>query len=320
MVLTDHLKDYIESQWIHGIGAEALTVAFNSRRTNNEAEVTNRYILNCSEKTTKYVLYCFFLSRYINRKLRTAHPNIYTWALAMSEILDKSATELSSLRSGRPVRRETKNAFAEKNVKLQVLQRKVSSGSKDSVVFLAEAATICKGYHLWLARNMQSHDRDILVPEVHSQEQHEEEEEMPTQDTGFDASQPPPLRPLTSRLPQVVQEPLQAAPASPALTRSRAAQRRQASLNHEEQLPTQPFSSSTPQNHEERQHQTQEGNRIEDELQRDCRVCLLRPKSAALLPCGHADLCRDCAVVFVNATCPSCRTPVTSMLRLYNQM
>ncbi len=40
--LATHLKDYMEAQWIRGIGPAALTVAFNSRRTNNEAEVTNR--------------------------------------------------------------------------------------------------------------------------------------------------------------------------------------------------------------------------------------------------------------------------------------
>ncbi len=103
--------------------------------------------------------------RYINRKLRTAHPNIYTWALAMSDLLDRSALEITSLRSGRPVRRDIKNVFAEKNHKLHVLQRKVQEGEKDPVVFLTEASSLCKGYHLWLARNLQSYDRDVLLPE-----------------------------------------------------------------------------------------------------------------------------------------------------------
>lgn len=44
----------------------------------------------------------------------------------------------------------------------------------------------------------------------------------------------------------------------------------------------------------------------------ECVVCLERPSSLVLLPCGHVCLCQQCAVAIVQ--CPLCRTTVTAKL------
>jgi len=47
-----------------------------------------------------------------------------------------------------------------------------------------------------------------------------------------------------------------------------------------------------------------------------CVVCLERPFSAVLVPCGHASFCYRCATV-CGVTCPICRTPIRIRSKLY---
>lgn len=48
----------------------------------------------------------------------------------------------------------------------------------------------------------------------------------------------------------------------------------------------------------------------------DCSICMDRPAgAAALLPCGHASFCLDCARPLAN--CPICRTAVARVQPLY---
>jgi len=51
-----------------------------------------------------------------------------------------------------------------------------------------------------------------------------------------------------------------------------------------------------------------------------CSVCMDAPRTTALVPCGHVVCCDDCAVALVAMdvpTCPSCRAPIASTLRVY---
>jgi len=50
--------------------------------------------------------------------------------------------------------------------------------------------------------------------------------------------------------------------------------------------------------------------------------CLIAPRNGvALVPCGHSRFYGTCAdtVAAMNSGCPSCRTPITTVLRLFNQ-
>lgn len=52
-----------------------------------------------------------------------------------------------------------------------------------------------------------------------------------------------------------------------------------------------------------------------------CEVCLLQPREGvALVPCGHARFCANCAdtVAASDRGCPICRTPIRMVLRLYS--
>lgn len=53
----------------------------------------------------------------------------------------------------------------------------------------------------------------------------------------------------------------------------------------------------------------------QQEAQRQCVVCMDRPREVALLPCGHLCCCIDCAAA--SNTCPYCRQAVKSRPRIY---
>ena len=50
-----------------------------------------------------------------------------------------------------------------------------------------------------------------------------------------------------------------------------------------------------------------------------CAICMASPRLAAAVPCGHAVFCMEClnAAVKVCNCCPLCRTPVTSVLAIF---
>lgn len=52
-----------------------------------------------------------------------------------------------------------------------------------------------------------------------------------------------------------------------------------------------------------------------------CVVCLDAQADHAIIPCGHANVCYEC-ITFIkhskdNAPCPTCRTPITQIVRLF---
>lgn len=52
-----------------------------------------------------------------------------------------------------------------------------------------------------------------------------------------------------------------------------------------------------------------------------CVVCLDAQADHAIIPCGHANVCYEC-ITFIkhskdNAPCPTCRTPITQVVRLF---
>jgi hypothetical protein len=49
-----------------------------------------------------------------------------------------------------------------------------------------------------------------------------------------------------------------------------------------------------------------------------CVVCLERPRTMAVYPCGHRCLCTVDSPRFVGAACPICRGPVTSVLTIFD--
>ncbi len=130
------LKVYMERQWILGVGPACLSVCGCENRTNNSAETFNRYL---------------------NRRAKVAHPNVFSFGEIVTETLQKTAVELQSLEQGLPVRRNNKNTIMEKNVQIRLYQERVQRGDLEPVVFLAKVAPLCRGYHHWLARNVAQH-------------------------------------------------------------------------------------------------------------------------------------------------------------------
>ncbi|MES1908401.1 MAG: hypothetical protein MHM6MM_001348 [Cercozoa sp. M6MM] len=53
-----------------------------------------------------------------------------------------------------------------------------------------------------------------------------------------------------------------------------------------------------------------------DDADTECVVCWDLPQNCALLPCGHACTCIECAATMEQ--CPTCRTPIQERLRLHN--
>jgi hypothetical protein len=50
-----------------------------------------------------------------------------------------------------------------------------------------------------------------------------------------------------------------------------------------------------------------------------CQVCASHPRNTALIPCGHANLCRSCAEIFKKEKkCPTCRQGVKNILALFD--
>ncbi|TNJ26495.1 Ankyrin repeat protein 2 [Giardia muris] len=56
-------------------------------------------------------------------------------------------------------------------------------------------------------------------------------------------------------------------------------------------------------------------NSISDPL--TCIVCLRNPKDTLLQPCGHLCVCSTCAKQIMNQTCPLCRTPIESTVKVH---
>jgi len=54
---------------------------------------------------------------------------------------------------------------------------------------------------------------------------------------------------------------------------------------------------------------------------RDCLLCMERYANTAMIPCGHAHYCYDCASRVreqPSPFCPSCHLPITQVLRIYS--
>ena len=49
--------------------------------------------------------------------------------------------------------------------------------------------------------------------------------------------------------------------------------------------------------------------------EKECSICMDRPKSHALAPCGHV-FCEECSGLVQN--CPVCRAKKTSILKIYS--
>ncbi len=133
-------KKYMERQWINGVAATCLSVFGCERRTNNDSEIFNRYL---------------------NRRAKVAHPNVYTFGEIVAEALQKASVELQSISHGIPVRRNQRNTIAEKNLQIRVLQDKLASGRMEPVVFLAKAAGLCRGYHTWMSANIARDTQNV---------------------------------------------------------------------------------------------------------------------------------------------------------------
>ncbi|TNJ30051.1 Ankyrin repeat protein 2 [Giardia muris] len=56
-------------------------------------------------------------------------------------------------------------------------------------------------------------------------------------------------------------------------------------------------------------------NSISDPL--TCIVCLRNPKDTLLQPCNHLCVCSTCAEQIMNQTCPLCRTPIESTVKVH---
>jgi len=51
----------------------------------------------------------------------------------------------------------------------------------------------------------------------------------------------------------------------------------------------------------------------------DCVICFDGKREVAVTPCGHVCFCKDCAVAYKKEKlCPTCRSPITSLVRIFN--
>jgi len=234
--------------------------------------------------------------------------------------LDQTERELRSIEAGNRVRRDHKQSISEKNVELAVLQRKVISNDMDVEVFLTRATSLCRGYNQWLVKNVNNHypaagnsdeeldDQDEDIDEIQEETQSVPQEEalaMPEEvDFGLphddampqgDAQAVPQEEALT--LPEEVALTL---PEEVALGRryTRSQARQDAARAREEPLTEQNEDISTD---------------------RACRVCLGNAKCMVLIPCGHANLCQECAKFAKrDKKCPTCRQKVSKILKVFD--
>ena len=58
-----------------------------------------------------------------------------------------------------------------------------------------------------------------------------------------------------------------------------------------------------------------------DAASKKCIVCELRPIAVALVPCGHSQLCEECAAALAlkSDECPTCRQKVSMRLKLFGR-
>ena len=47
-----------------------------------------------------------------------------------------------------------------------------------------------------------------------------------------------------------------------------------------------------------------------------CKICYCKKANIALIPCGHSNFCRECAIKF-DSECPVCRTAITGKIKIY---
>lgn len=56
--------------------------------------------------------------------------------------------------------------------------------------------------------------------------------------------------------------------------------------------------------------------------QTPCNICLHAVPNIAVIPCGHVHVCEPCIIIYRQGggtICPSCRSPMTSFIRIYGQ-
>jgi DNA repair protein RAD16 len=53
----------------------------------------------------------------------------------------------------------------------------------------------------------------------------------------------------------------------------------------------------------------------DDEAEPACVVCMDRPRTALLVPCGHCHFCYECATQLESRSCPVCRAPIQRVVR-----
>jgi hypothetical protein len=63
------------------------------------------------------------------------------------------------------------------------------------------------------------------------------------------------------------------------------------------------------------EQQSQEMDRLKSSHEPDCIVCMARPKTHAMLPCGHKSFCEECGpqLAAAGAACPVCRGQVSGI-------
>ena len=62
-------------------------------------------------------------------------------------------------------------------------------------------------------------------------------------------------------------------------------------------------------------HDTESVADCETRVFRECVVCMAKPPSHVLIPCGHLCMCGHCSVALEQ--CPICRVRVQSTMRVY---
>lgn len=62
---------------------------------------------------------------------------------------------------------------------------------------------------------------------------------------------------------------------------------------------------------------------LEDDCHNECVICMTNQRTHVLVPCGHRCVCEECAARLLSSAvplhrlCPTCRTPLTDVIKLY---
>ncbi len=347
-------KQYIQTYWLEQVGANIISVAFAPRRTNNVVESFNRR-LNLRARIAHPSPYTF--AQVVGQELTAAESDITAMANGnpvrtdgKNMFSDKDAQlqrwqRLVQLGRLPPTVFLNKAAGYNKQY-LLLTQRNITRHEELMGIThpapLVEPDPVPDDEEPEMDRESESGSEGVEVIEAgESSDEDEQPPPAPPSATRGVPLLPPPSPAVTRAAARRDEQPPPAPPAltarpplpppSPAVTRATA--RRRIAVQGATQPSIPPTATrregrtsragraaTQPAGREEAQQRT---TSVTEEIpfERLCVVCLTNRRNAAIIPCGHANVCIACATRTKSTagTCPACRGPINNILPLYDQ-